>query len=41
LEGVSNVFADALAGGGIFEALDEFCGSTIVCPLRNESGEIV
>ena len=36
-----HVFADALTGRGIFQALDQFCVAAIVRPWRNEGGEIV
>ena len=36
-----HVFADALARGRIFQALDQFCVAAIVGPRRNEGGEIV
>ena len=36
-----HVFANAGAGGGIFQALDEFCVAAIVRPGRDEGGEFV
>src|SRR5205814_8388455 len=39
--GSKHVLADALATGGIFQALNQLRGATIVHPGRNEGGEIV